>query len=78
VHHKVWGGPLDEKDAAGSGKASLFSPRGAGRMWVGLGLLVVFALLAEKTMDPGKLRTVVLFLLGFFAVRILLTAFASR
>jgi hypothetical protein len=69
---------LDEKDASGSDKASGFAPGGTGRMWVGLGLLAVFSLLALKTMDPGKLRTVVLFLLGFFAVRILLTAFASR
>jgi hypothetical protein len=43
-----------------------------------LGLLVVFSVLAVKTIDPGKLRSVVLLLLGFFAVRIVLTAFASR
>jgi hypothetical protein len=69
---------LDEKDAAGSDKASAFAPRGPGRTWVGLGLLVVFSILAVKTMDPGRLRSVVLLLLGFFAVRIVLTAFASR
>ena len=44
------------------------------RMWIALGLLVVFCGLAVKTMDPGKVRTVVLLLLGFFAVRIVLTA----
>ena len=41
-------------------------------MWIGLGLLVVVFGLAAKTMDPGKLRSAVLLLLGFFAVRIVL------
>jgi hypothetical protein len=53
-------------------------PRSARRKWIALGLLVVLAGLAVKTIDPGKLRSVVLLLLGFFALRIALTAFASR
>jgi hypothetical protein len=53
-------------------------PRSAGRKWIALGLLVVLAGLAVKTIDPGKARSVVLLLLGFFALRIVLTAAASR
>jgi hypothetical protein len=41
-------------------------------------LLVVLAGLAVKTIDPGKVRSVVLLLLVFFALRIALTAAASR
>ncbi len=67
-----WGKPLEEESAG------VFAPKGPGRTWVALGLLVVFSVLAVKTIDPGKLRSVVLLLLGFFAVRIVLTAFASR
>jgi hypothetical protein len=47
-------------------------------MWVGLGLLGLFCGLAVKTMDPGRIRSVVLLLLGFFAVRIVLAGLASR
>jgi hypothetical protein len=47
-------------------------------MWMALGLLVVLCGLAVKTIDPGKVRSVVLLLLGFFALRIVLTGFASR
>jgi hypothetical protein len=53
-------------------------PRSPGRMWIALGLLVVFCGLAIKTIDPGKIRTVVLVLLAFFAVRIVLMGLASR
>ncbi len=53
-------------------------PRSPGRMWMALGLLLVLCGLAVKTIDPGKVRSVVLLLLGFFALRILLTGFASR
>ncbi len=53
-------------------------PRSPGRMWMALGLLVVLCGLAVKTIDPGKVRSVVLLLLGFFALRIVLTGFASR
>jgi hypothetical protein len=47
-------------------------------MWIALGFLVVFCGLAVKTIDPGKIRTVVLVLLAFFAVRIVLMGLASR
>jgi hypothetical protein len=53
-------------------------PRSAGRKWIALGVLVVLAGLAAKTIDPGKARSVVFLLLGFFALRIVLTAAASR
>jgi hypothetical protein len=53
-------------------------PRSPRRKWIALGFLVVLAGLAVKTIDPGKVRSVVLLLLVFFALRILLTAFASR
>ena len=53
-------------------------PRSPGRMWVSLAFLLLLCGLAVKTIDPGKIRSVVLVLLGFFAVRIVLTGFASR
>src|SRR5579859_18166 len=53
-------------------------PRSPGRMWIALGLLLVFCGLAVKTIDPGKIRAVVLLLLAFFAVRIVLMGLASR
>ena len=53
-------------------------PRSPGRKWIALGLLVVLAAFAVKTIDPGKVRSVVLLLLGVFALRIVLTAAASR
>ena len=49
-------------------------PRSPGRMWIALGLLVIFCGLAVKTIDPGKIRMLVFVLLGGFALRILLTA----
>jgi hypothetical protein len=53
-------------------------PRSRGRMWMSLALLVVLCGLTAKTIDPGRVRSVVLLLLGFFALRIVLTGFASR
>jgi hypothetical protein len=47
-------------------------------MWIALGFLVVFCGLAVKTIDPGKIRTVVLVLLALFALRIVLMGLASR
>jgi hypothetical protein len=47
-------------------------------MWMSLALLLVLCGLAVKTIDPGKVRSVVLVLLGFFAVRIVLAGLASR
>ena len=53
-------------------------PRPAGRKWIALAILVALAGLAVKTIDPGRVRSVVLLLLGFFALRVVLTASASR
>ena len=53
-------------------------PRSPGRKWIALGMLLVLAGLAVKTIDPGRVRSVVLLLLGFFALRIVLAAAASR
>ena len=47
-------------------------------MWIALGLLVVFCGLAVKTIDPGKIRLLVMVLLGGFAFRIVLSAARSR
>jgi hypothetical protein len=47
-------------------------------MWISLGFLLLLCGLAVKTIDPGKIRSVVFVLLGLFAVRIVLTGFASR
>ena len=47
-------------------------------MWMALALLVVLSGLVAKTIDPGKIRTVVLVLLAFFGVRIVLMGLASR
>ena len=54
------------------------APGSPGRKWISLGLLVVLCGLAVKTIDPGRVRSAVLLLLGFFALRIVLTGFASR
>jgi hypothetical protein len=74
VHHELehWGGTLDET------KGSNFAQGAPGRKWVALAMLVVLAGLAVKTIDPGKVRSVVLLLLGVFALRIVLAASASR
>ena len=73
-----WGGLLDESSAAEIEKAGVFAPRSAGRRWIALGVLLLLSALAVKTIDPGKLRAVVLLLMGFLALRIVLTAFAAR
>ena len=52
--------------------------RGSARKWIALGLLAAIAVLAWSTIDPGKIRSVVLLLLLMFAVRVLLAASSSR
>jgi hypothetical protein len=71
---------LDENSelAAGRDKANGFGPQSPGRKWIALALLAALSVLAVKTIDPGRVRSVVLLLLGFFALRIVLAAFASR
>jgi hypothetical protein len=64
-------------DFLGSETVNL-EPRSQGRTWVSLILLAVLCGLALKTIDPGKVRSLVLVLLGFFAVRIVLAGLASR
>ena len=44
-----------------------WTPGSRARKWIALGLLLVLCGLAGKTIDPGKVRSVVLLLLGFFA-----------
>ena len=53
-------------------------PAGARRKSIALALLAVFAGLAWVTIDPGRVRWLVLVLLGGFALRILLSAGPSR
>ncbi len=52
--------------------------RNPARKWIALALLAALAGLAWKTIDPGKIRAVVLILLAAFGLRIMLTASASR
>jgi hypothetical protein len=47
---------------------------GAKRKLTALALLAAIAALAWTTLDPGKIRLVVMILLGGFAIRIALTA----
>ena len=68
----------DGDPAAGPDKGSAFAQGTPGRKWIALALLVALSVLAVKTIDPGRVRSVVLLLLGFFALRIALTATASR
>jgi hypothetical protein len=51
---------------------------GGRRKLVALAVLAVLAGLAWRTIDPGKVRTLVFVLLGGFALRIALTAGRSR
>jgi hypothetical protein len=47
-------------------------------MWIALLILGVLAGLAWITIDPGRIRLLVLVLLGGFALRIVLSAARSR
>jgi hypothetical protein len=69
---------LDKSDAAASGTANAWAQGSPARKWIALALLVALAGLAVKTIDPGKVRSVVLLLLGIFGLRIALTGPASR
>jgi hypothetical protein len=51
---------------------------GARRKYAALAGLAAIALIAWFTLDPGRIRILVMVLLGGFAVRIALTAFARR
>ena len=54
------------------------SPRGKGRLVTSLAVLVVLAVLVWQTMEPGRMQYVTWLLLGFFAVRIVLTWMRTR
>ncbi len=54
------------------------APSGDGRLAVSLVMLAVLALLAWRTLEPGKLQQLTWLLLGFFAARILITRLRSR
>ena len=49
-----------------------WAPTGNGRLLVSVMILAMLALLAWFTIDAGKVRSLTLVLLGFFAVRIAL------
>jgi hypothetical protein len=50
----------------------------AAKKWISLAILAGLAGLAWLTMEPGKLRLVVLVLIGSFALRIVLATSGSR
>jgi hypothetical protein len=50
---------------------------GPARKWIALAALALLAGLAWATIEPGKIRLVVLLLLAVFALRIVLTASSS-
>ena len=53
-------------------------PRGKGRLVTSLSVLAVLAVLVWQTMEPGKLQYVTWLLLGFFALRVVLTWMRTR
>jgi len=55
-----------------------FAPAGNGRLVVALVVLAVLAVLVWRTMEPGKMQQVTWLLLGFFAVRVVLTRLRPR
>ena len=54
------------------------APSGDGRLAVALVVLAVLAVLAWRTMEPGKMQQLTWLLLGFFAVRVIMTRLRSR
>jgi hypothetical protein len=54
------------------------APSGSGRMVVALVVLAVLAVLVWRTMEPGKFQQLSWVLLGFFAVRVVMTRWRSR
>ncbi len=54
------------------------APSGNGRLVVALVVLALLALLVWRTMEPGKFQQLTWLLLGFFAVRVVLTGLRSR
>ena len=54
------------------------APSGNGRLVVALVVIAVLAVLVWRTMEPGKFQQLTWLLLGFFAVRVVLTRLRSR
>ena len=54
------------------------APSGDGRLVVALVVLAVLAVLVWRSMEPGKMQQVTWLLLGFFAVRVVLTRLRPR
>jgi len=54
------------------------APSGNGRLVVALVVLSLLAVLVWRTMEPGKFQQLTWLLLGFFAVRVVLTRLRSR
>jgi hypothetical protein len=61
-------GRMDEAREVEAGSSHAAHKR---RQWIALGLLLVIAGLAWRTIDPGRIRSVVLIVLAAFAARIL-------
>jgi hypothetical protein len=54
------------------------APSGNGRLVVALVVIAVLAVLAWRTMEPGRMQQVTWLLLGFFALRVVLTRLRAR
>jgi hypothetical protein len=54
------------------------TPAGNGRLMISLGVLGLLAVLAWRTMEPGKAQQITWLLLGFFAFRIFLARMKRR
>ncbi len=54
------------------------APSGNGRLVVALVVLGLLAVLVWRTMEPGKFQQLTWLLLGFFALRVVLTRVRSR
>ncbi len=54
------------------------SPSGSGRMTIALAVFAVLGVLSWQTMEAGKFRSLTWVLLGFFAVRVVITHLRSR
>jgi hypothetical protein len=54
------------------------TPSGNGRLLVALAVLAFLAVLVWRTMEPGRFQQLTWLLLGFFALRSVLTRLRSR
>jgi hypothetical protein len=54
------------------------APSGDGRLVVALVVLALLAVLVWRTMEPGRMQQLTWLLLGFFAVRVVMTRLRSR